>query len=353
MSLFPVFFLLGQFADPISHFNLRVPVDPDGLTTRTPIRGSTSESPMAFRELAFQNVILNTTCVQLSTSSVVVLFRLPDQADCSMIVAREFDPESPVCRTFDGIGLIWFRADVSSTSLYQSCSLVKNVSTYWIGLNEELASDDWMRKDVCVDTTEGNSCEFSWQNLSIQSGASATVGVIFQTGPSGSGPRLTLPVKDDHLDSLQISGTIDERFCCLLGKTVSHGVHELVLSSVDDPNGRVSDGVSISTARISDSITTISVNLSRTSSEKPTSSQTPTPRFTQISSSPFIAPTSILSMSETTLVEEWIESSALVHCPSGSGKLAAIIGSTVALSAILAVTIAVVFFCQKESLHGQ
>jgi hypothetical protein len=44
------------------------------------IRGNISESSMAVRELAFRNLILDATCVQLATSAVTVRFKLTNQA---------------------------------------------------------------------------------------------------------------------------------------------------------------------------------------------------------------------------------------------------------------------------------
>jgi hypothetical protein len=241
-----------------------------------------SDNHTGLTPFAFENVTVQVSPVQLAFCAWIIRFELTNHAQCMRVVDLECHGELSVHESFDfdRIGFTWRNSMIYFTCLCRSCPLVRNVSTYWIGSKGDLADNCWDQSVIdSYSIYDDLGAAWSWQNLSIPSGGSMTVGVVFQTGVCRDKPELVLYNTSDDVNSFSGNGTIrnvaNEASCTLYvvinddlsqlflvmpdlvasfsinfslsDKIVASGPRsprlQLLFCAVDQTNGRISEGV--------------------------------------------------------------------------------------------------------------
>jgi hypothetical protein len=238
------------------------------------ISGQLSNSSVGLNSLSFMGVNLTTSVFQLTEYAVLIRFGLYNENSSTMIVDLACSQDlyvdgrdNATLYDFGGAGFTMNGTTYWFTFLFRSCPLVRDVSTYWIGL--DYGADFW-NQSMRSSYSEDAGCAWSWQNLSIPVGGSMTVGVVFQSAVIEGKPGLKVSEATLNGNLLHLSGTISNASSCTLYAVIDDdlsqlsfvqsglgtlysvewalpdligtGIHSLLFSAVDEANGRISDG---------------------------------------------------------------------------------------------------------------
>jgi hypothetical protein len=164
--------------------------------TRMRILSSLSDVPGTYNGVNFVTGI-----TRLSGNALVLAFRITNHNSSAQVFDFECDADvdfdgnddAPLASIYDNRGFLMYSSQRVFSILTRDYPIVRDVSTYWFGSDNNRSSHYWTQVSAASWTSGDSACSFSWQNILISPGRSITLSVIMKFGGYlPTGPILTM-----------------------------------------------------------------------------------------------------------------------------------------------------------------